>query len=233
MNSTRHKLRAASGPAKPEFAAKVPKRPKNQALPGEVRIIGGQWRSRRIEVPLSEGLRPTGDRVRETLFNWLGPTLAGKRCLDLFAGTGVLGLEALSRGAASVDWVERDALVARKLRATSNAFSESDPVPGRGMVHQQDAMTFLAGRGAAHYDLVFLDPPFALSPWSELLPRLLPRVVPGGRLYVEAPELPAALRPPPKGWLIIREARAGAVWFALLQREYSQPSDLSQPTQEP
>lgn len=201
-------------------------------MPGQVRIIGGQWRSRRIEVPEATGLRPTGDRIRETLFNWLGQTLAGKRCLDLFAGTGVLGFEALSRGAASVDWVERDTQVARKLRTCLADLSASDPVSGRGAIHQQDAMAFLSGRAAAEYDLVFLDPPFAMNPWAELLPLLVSHVAAGGTVYVEAAEQPTALNPPPVGWLIIRESRAGAVWFALLQREYSHPSDSSRTTQD-
>lgn len=201
--------------------------------PGEVRIIGGRWRSRRIEVPVAEGLRPTGDRIRETLFNWLGQSLAGQRCLDLFAGTGVLGFEALSRGAQSVDWVERNAPTARKLKATLEAFQSSDPLAGQGAVHHADALTFLHARRDRAYDLVFLDPPFAMNPWFDLLPRLAPCLADGGRVYVEAAAKPDALNPPPKGWLIIRESRAGAVWFALLQCEYSQadpPDSLPQST---
>lgn len=234
MNSRRDKARGAgllhNAPA---TTVKSAKRPGRGTPSGEVRIIGGQWRSRRIEVALAEGLRPTGDRVRETLFNWVGPTLHGKRCLDLFAGTGVLGLESLSRGAVAVDWVERDAQVARKLREALAALVSSDPVPGLGTIHLQDARTFLAGRTLPVYDLVFLDPPFALSPWAELLPGLFTCVAPGGKVYVEAAERPEALCPPPKGWLIIRESRAGAVWFALLQREYSQSPDSSPTTQAP
>lgn len=192
---------------------------------GEVRIIGGHWRSRRIEVQTAENLRPTGDRVRETLFNWLGQSLAGQRCLDLFAGTGVLGFEALSRLAASVDWVESNPKVARALRTSLAVLSANDPVPGRGAVHQMDAFSFLSGRGTDAYDVVFLDPPFVMNRWEVLLPHVLPRVAQRGKVYIEAPERPAALNPPPDGWLIIRESRAGAVWFALLQREYSQDSD--------
>lgn len=190
------------------------------AAPGEIRIIGGQWRSRRIGVPVAEGLRPTGDRIRETLFNWLGPTLAGKRCLDLFAGTGILGLEALSRGAASVDWLERNAAVARRLRDSLAQLQESDPVVGRGAVHQRDALTFI-DQCDGGYDVVFLDPPFALNPWSELLALLPGILAPDAKVYVEAAGRPAALDPPPGGWLIIRQSQAGAVWFALLGSEYS------------
>lgn len=186
-----------------------------------VRVIGGQWRSRHIEVLDSEGLRPTGDRIRETLFNWLGPTLVGKRCLDLFAGTGVLGIEALSRGAPEVVWVEKSLPASRQLRMVVESFQEKDPVSGTGMVHHADALSFLK-RAKTQFDIVFLDPPFALSVWSSLWPMLDELVLPGGRIYVEAPTQPAVLTPPPQGWLIIRQASAGAVWFALLQREYSE-----------
>jgi 16S rRNA (guanine966-N2)-methyltransferase len=200
-----------------------PARPAGRgAKPGEVRIIGGRWRSRRIDVPTAEGLRPTGDRIRETVFNWVGPTLAGRRCLDLFAGTGVLGLEALSRGAASVDWVERNAPVARRLKETLDAFQASDPVVGQGAVHTADALAYVDNDRGGVFDLVFLDPPFALNLWTELWPRLEQRIADGGMVYVEAPAPPPTLSPPPEGWLIIRQSRAGAVWFALLQREYSQ-----------
>ena len=194
---------------------------------GVVRVIGGQWRSRQIEVLDSEGLRPTGDRIRETLFNWLGSSLAGRRCLDLFAGTGVLGLEALSRGAAHVDWVEKSLPAVRQLRSVVNSFQEKDPVSGTGLVHHADALAYLK-RVNSQFDLVFLDPPFALSVWSSLWHLLDERVLPGGRVYVEAPAVPTELSPPPRGWLIIRQSTAGAVWFALLQREYSQaPQSIS------
>lgn len=176
--------------------------------------------------------------MRETLFNWLGPTLAGRRCVDLFAGTGVLGFEALSRGARAVDWVERDARTARRVAATLATLQASDPLAGIGKVFHQDALAFVRSDSGNRegYDLVFLDPPFALDPWEELLPRLVPHVSVGGKVYVEAAERPPALSPPPAGWLIIRESRAGAVWFALLQREYSPDagaSDSSKGTPDP
>lgn len=194
---------------------------------GAIRVIGGQWRSRRIEVLESEGLRPTGDRIRETLFNWLGPTLAGRRCLDLFAGTGVLGVEALSRGAAQVVWVEKSPAASRQIRAIVTTFQETDPVNGAGIVHHADALTFLK-RNTTRFDVAFLDPPFSLSVWSSLWPMLDDHILPGGRVYIEAPAKPAELAPPPQGWHIIRQATAGAVWFALVQREYSQaPTPIS------
>ncbi|MDX2219791.1 MAG: 16S rRNA (guanine(966)-N(2))-methyltransferase RsmD [Burkholderiales bacterium] len=218
---------------RPSPAATSRQAASRNTAPGEIRIIGGQWRSRRIGVPVAEGLRPTGDRIRETLFNWLGPTIAGKRCLDLFAGTGILGLEALSRGAASVDWLERNAAVARHLRGSHAALQESDPVSGHGEIHQRDALSFLELRGTGGYDVVFLDPPFAMNPWRELLTALPSKLAKDAKVYVEAAQRPDVLNPPPEGWLIIRESQAGAVWFALLQCEYSQVDPSTPNTQRP
>src|SRR5262245_39524151 len=120
-----------------------------------LRIIGGEWRGRRIRFPGKGGIRPTPDRVRETLFNWLMAKVPGSRCLDLFAGSGALGLEALSRGAAQVTFVERDRENAASLAATA-----AELAPGRAVVIEGDALAWLAGTAEA-YDVVFLDPPFA------------------------------------------------------------------------
>jgi len=188
-----------------------------QKRPNALRIIGGEWRGRRIRFPGLAGLRPTPDRVRETLFNWLAPVVGGSRCLDLFAGSGALGLEALSRGAASVSFVEREREAADCLRETATALA-----PERVRVVHGDALAWLRGP-AQPFDIVFLDPPFG----SDLLPAAVGALEAGGWLaphafiYLEAP---AADGPPglPANWSLHRSGRAGAVGYHLARR----PGDL-------
>ena len=183
-----------------------------RAASGRIRIIGGSLRNSRLEVPELPGLRPTPERVRETLFNWLAPVLEGARCLDLCAGTGALGIEALSRGAAGVQFVERDARAAQALRANLARLKADG-----GQVAALDAVAFLQG-AAQPYDLVFLDPPFALELW----PTLARQIEQGGWLaapgwiYVESPRghVPAL----PATWRLHREGQAGEVRFALYRR---------------
>src|SRR5580765_815361 len=127
--------------------------------PGRLRIVGGTLRGARLDVPGAPGLRPTPDRVRETLFNWLMPVIAGARCLDLFAGTGALGIEALSRGAAAADFVEADAQLADLLRANLLRLKQA------ARVVRSDALRFL-GETDVRYDVVFLDPPFGAALWT-------------------------------------------------------------------
>jgi 16S rRNA (guanine966-N2)-methyltransferase len=134
-----------------------------KSQPGRLRIVAGNWRSRLLEIADVPGLRPTSARIRETLFNWLAPRLAGARCLDLFAGTGALGLEALSRGAAHCDFVEKSAQAAATLRSNVAAL-ESEAAT----VHAKDALEFLRDTDAVKFDIVFLDPPFA----ADMLPEL-------------------------------------------------------------
>lgn len=180
--------------------------------PGQVRIIGGDLRNSRLLVPELPGLRPTPARVRETLFNWLAPTIAGARCLDLCAGTGALGIEAYSRGAAAVQFVERDAQAAQALRANL-ARLKLDPAT----VATLEAAVFLRGAAQPH-DLVFLDPPFALDLWAPLAQQLES----GGWLsahaliYVESPRAGVPGLPP--NWSVHREGHAGEVRFALYRR---------------
>jgi 16S rRNA (guanine966-N2)-methyltransferase len=166
-----------------------------------------------LRFPPQEEIRPTPDRVRETLFNWLAPRIAGARCLDLFAGSGALGLEALSRGAAQVTFVERDAAAVRELRAR---LSEWDAVGGQ--VEHGDALHFLAGP-AQSFDIVFLDPPF-VSTLAAQAGRLLEErswLSRNALIYVEAaahsglPELPPT-------WQITKAKQAGAVGYHLLTR---------------
>jgi 16S rRNA (guanine966-N2)-methyltransferase len=159
-----------------------------------VRIIGGEWRSRLISFPSRPDLRPTPDRVRETLFNWLGQDLTAKTCLDLFAGSGALGLEAASRGARRVTLVERDAAVFRALRA-SCALLGADAVE----LERADALEFLR-RCSDRYDVIFLDPPFRADYWPRLLPLLPRHMTPDAVVYCES----AGRHELPAGWQVDR-----------------------------
>lgn len=163
-------------------------------------------RSRVVTFPDAPGLRPTPDRVRETLFNWLGQTLHGRSCLDLFAGSGVLGFEAASRGAAQVTLVERNPAVFRALRANLKNLAL-----GNVFAHPQDGLEF-ASRDTQRYDVIFLDPPFA----SDYLPRLLEilpaRVNPEGVVYVES----GAAVDIPAPWQVLKSGRAGQVYYQLI-----------------
>ena len=180
---------------------------------GRVRIIAGRLRGSRIDVPDRPGLRPTPDRVRETLFNWLMPYIESARVLDLFAGTGALGIEALSRGAASVDFVERDRELAEALRATLGRLKQNDVA----QVHAMGAESFLA-QPRPPYALVLLDPPFAEKLWEPTAQRLEAGgfLVDGAMIYVESPGNP----PPslPESWRLHRELTAGDVRAALYRR---------------
>lgn len=164
-----------------------------KTAPGSIRIIGGRWRGTKLAVPDSPGLRPSGDRVRETLFNWLMPKLAGARVLDLFAGTGVLGLEAVSRGAAHAVLVERDAALVRNLRVAVNRLSAQAAVE----VMQADALAWLHAQPTGAYDLAFVDPPFAGDLWANALAALSPRLADDAWLYVESPAGVQPALPPP------------------------------------
>lgn len=176
---------------------------------GQVRIIGGRWRGTRLAVPASPGLRPSSDRVRETLFNWLMPALPGARVLDLFAGTGALGWEALSRGAAHAVLVERDPALARALRETSMRLSAQD----RAEVVAGDGVAWLAGHGGEPFDIAFLDPPFADGLWERALTALAPRLAGQSWVYIESPVDMAPVVP--GAWTLHREGRTREVRFAL------------------
>jgi len=178
----------------------------------KVRIIGGAWRSRLIAFPPRKDLRPTPDRVRETLFNWLGQDLAGKACLDLFAGSGVLGFEAASRGAQRVAMVERDPVVFKALAANRSRL-RADAVE----LTKSDALEFLRA-DVGIYDVVFVDPPFAAGYWPRLAALLPPRLAPGAMVYHESGARPEHI----PGWEIWRESRAGQVRYRLLKRTESQ-----------
>jgi 16S rRNA (guanine966-N2)-methyltransferase len=188
----------------------------------QVRIIGGHWRRRVLRFPDALGLRPTPDRVRETLFNWLGQDLDGLRCLDLFAGSGALGIEALSRGASEVTLVEQAAPVVRALRQQVQDLGL--PASPALRIEHADALQFAARCRSAgqRFDIVFLDPPYRLDWWSRLAPLADHLVEDGGRLYVEC-EVPAA---PPAGWVAHREGKAGQVFYHLFERDEHRDVEL-------
>jgi 16S rRNA (guanine966-N2)-methyltransferase len=172
-----------------------------------VRIIAGKWRSRIVKFPAAAQLRPTPDRVRETLFNWLGQRLDDLACLDLFAGSGALGFEAMSRGARRVVMVERDRAIAEGLRGMAREL-EAEGLD----VEQGDALAWLA-RGGERFDVAFVDPPYASDLAVQALGLLPSRLNPGARVYVES----AAPLAPGARWRVLREDRAGAVRYALYE----------------
>jgi len=182
----------------------------SEASSGRVRIIGGLWKKSVLRFPAAADLRPTPDRVRETLFNWLGQDLRGRACLDLFAGSGALGFEAGSRGAARVVLVERDVGAVRALRDNASRLSALALE-----IVSRDANAYLSAT-KERFDVVFLDPPFRQNVLPELL-GCLPRVLKGGaRVYVEAPS-PVEATGMQQGWRELKRSRAGQVSFQLLE----------------
>jgi 16S rRNA (guanine966-N2)-methyltransferase len=185
---------------------------KRAAPRGEVRIISGAWRSRRLNFPASEGLRPTPDRVRETVFNWLTPYLPGAACLDLFAGSGAFGFEALSRAAARAVLVEKRLEVVAALRLNCEQLKA-----GQAEIVHADAAEYLRGPAAA-FDIVFLDPPYAsglLAPCVQLL-EARGWLKPDAYIYLEAPE--GEVPPLPETWRLVRSKTAGQVGYHLARR---------------
>ena len=193
----------------------MPRTPsKNSAvdrLPNRLRIVGGRWRGSRIDFPAIDAIRPSPDRVRETLFNWLQTRIVGARCLDLFAGSGALGIEALSRGAAEVTFVDREPQIGRHITQTLQRLGSIGAT-----VQVEDAARFL-GRAPSRFDVVFLDPPFA----SALLQIAFDKLPQGwladdAYIYVECPaDVP--LPPLPTGWTVYRSKQAGQVGYHLLR----------------
>ena len=201
----------AASPA-PAKAAKVAAKVASGA--GEVRIIGGQWKRTRLPVAQRPGLRPTPDRVRETLFNWLGQDLSGWHCLDAFAGTGALGLEAASRGAASVLMVEQDAGLVAQLHQHQQRLQANTVRVQRG-----DALAALRQVAGQGLDLVLLDPPFdATALFVPAVQAAAAALAPQGFIYLEAPSAWTQEQLAPLGLALHRHLRAGAVHAHLLQR---------------
>lgn len=180
----------------------------------QLRIIGGHWRGRKLGFPDVDGLRPTGDRIRETLFNWLAPDIQGAHCLDLFAGSGALGLEALSRGAESSLLLEKNPLAAQQLKSNLQLLQA-----GNGRVEQADSLQWLGQQKPSYrFDIVFIDPPFALDLWDKIAVALETHhwLSAEAIIYLEAPrdahlQLPAT-------WQLHRDKQAGQVSFRLYHR---------------
>jgi 16S rRNA (guanine966-N2)-methyltransferase len=182
--------------------------------PGSVRIIGGLWRGRRLPVPDIAGLRPSGDRCRETLFNWLQPSLRNAKCVDLFAGTGALGFEAVSRGAAHAVLVEKSRVAATLLRHSVGMLDTAQV-----SVVEGDALCWLLQQAPASMDIVFLDPPFALNLADQVIATLAQSqaLCSGGLVYLES----AAAGPVPapgQGWEVLKEKQLGEVRMQLFKR---------------
>jgi len=184
---------------------------KKKSQSGQLRIVAGNWRSRLLQIADVPGLRPTPERIRETLFNWLTPGIHGARCLDLCAGTGALGLEALSRGAGEVVFVERSAVAIKALK--SNIALLGGP---NADVLNLDAQQYLAGPRPTPFDIVFLDPPFADDLYGELCRLLVEQrwLADDARIYIEMdkeqPELSL-----PSGWRVLKNKKAGKVRYML------------------
>lgn len=186
---------------------------KKKPRPGRLRIVAGKWRSRLLDIADVPGLRPTSERIRETLFNWLGPTIPGARCLDLFAGTGALGLEALSRGAADAVFVEKSPLAVKVLRDNVQLLAATT-----ADVRQGDALAFLQAPPGEKFDIVFLDPPFAADMLDDLC-RLIDEasVLGGGALVYLEDDRARAETELPSGWRILKSKTAGNVRYSLAQ----------------
>jgi 16S rRNA (guanine966-N2)-methyltransferase len=195
----------------PKSAPKRPSRPR-AVQSHEVRIIGGQWRRTRLKVADKPGLRPTPDRVRETLFNWLGQDLSGLCCLDAFAGTGVLGFEAASRGAASVQLVELNSALIDELKKTQIQLQASAVQVLRG-----DGVAALRQAAPASLDVVFLDPPFDAPLFEPALAACARALAPEGLVYLESPTLWTDALLSPMGLVVHRHLKAGAVHAHLLR----------------
>lgn len=187
-----------------------------------VRIIGGEWRRRVLRFPDSLGLRPTPDRVRETLFNWLGQDLAGLNCLDLFAGSGALGFEAASRGASKVVMIESAPKVLAALKESAEMLGK-DP---RLEIVRGDAVQYLSSRSSTslQFDVIFIDPPYKQG-WIERLAPLLSKVLkPDAAIYVEAEHKLDNLGPALEHWRTVRRGKAGEVHFHLMQQDTNDES---------
>ncbi|HZW58848.1 MAG TPA: 16S rRNA (guanine(966)-N(2))-methyltransferase RsmD [Woeseiaceae bacterium] len=180
--------------------------------PGRLRIVAGKWRRRLLPVPDGEGLRPTAARIRETLFNWLAPHIAGARCLDLCAGSGALAFEALSRGAHCATLVETSPRALAALRQSA-ALLDADAAT----IRRADAVRFLHGAAAMRYDIVFIDPPYAADLQGKLCRLLADRgwLAEGALVYLEQ-ERNKPLPELPDGWQAVRERTAGNVRYLLL-----------------
>lgn len=206
--------KASPSPSKRPSSKRPPsKRPQSQgARSHEVRIIGGQWKRTKLKVADKPGLRPTPDRVRETLFNWLGQDLRGQRCVDAFAGTGALGFEAASRGAPDVLLIERDGALVEQLEKTKAQLTAQAIRIQRG-----DGLVALGQQPPASCDVIFLDPPFDAPLQAPALQAIARVLSPAGFIYVESPQAWTDAMLAPCNLVLCRYLKAGAVHAHLLQ----------------
>jgi len=191
--------------------SKKPGAANNKPRPGRLRIVAGKWRSRLLDIAEVPGLRPTSERVRETLFNWLAPSIQGARCLDLFAGTGALGFEALSRGATQVVYVDNSRRAIQLLTNSAKILGASGAI-----IHCGDAVEFVRAAAPASFDIVFLDPPFADDRLEDIC-RLIDELgllAPGARIYLEQDRAKPGITLP-EHWRILKERTAGNVRYML------------------
>lgn len=196
--------------ARPGEASATERPSTRHPVPHQVRIVGGQWKRTPLAVADKPGLRPTPQRLRETLFNWLGQNLAGWRVLDAFAGSGALGFEAASRGAAEVVMLERDADLVQQLQAVQQRLRAATV-----QVHRADALVWMSRCAPGRFDLVLLDPPFEADLTDQAVSLAVRLVGEGGWIHVESPvERTAA----PAGFERVRHAQIGAVHAQLLRR---------------
>ncbi len=189
-------------------------RSKHREKTAQVRIIGGQWRGRKLEFPTVQDLRPTGDRIRETLFNWLGADLPGARCLDLFAGSGALGIEALSRGASAVYFIDSSPQVTKQLSNNLNTLGHK-----QSQVVQANSLEWLTKAQSQCFDLIFVDPPFSLNLTGECLHLLSESnlLKDPALVYFEMARDQTALQLPANNWQIYRHKETGQVQYGLIK----------------
>jgi 16S rRNA (guanine966-N2)-methyltransferase len=188
-------------------------KPQKKSPPGRLRIVAGIWRSRLLDIADVDGLRPTSERIRETLFNWLAMKIVGARCLDLCAGTGALGLEALSRGATETVLVEKSAKAIDALRQNVAALGAD-----RAIVRQADALDFLRSGEFGKFDIVFLDPPFAADMLEDMCRLLEEKAVltADARVYLEQDrDRPEVVLP--EGWMVLKSKSSGNVRYSLVK----------------
>ncbi len=187
-------------------------RKKTQKQSNSFRLIAGKWRGKRLSLEANSQLRPTGDRVRETLFNWLSTNITNSKCLDLFAGSGSLGFEALSRGAIYCDFVETNKHTAKQIRVNTELLDLS---PKQIDIHIKPALEFLKNTHLQTYDIIFLDPPFRMNFIQELIPHLAAVTQTDSLIYIEI-EKESVLPELPHNWSVIREKTAGQVRYHLV-----------------
>lgn len=193
---------------------------KSAGARNKLRIIGGRWRARQLSFPDQEGLRPTGDRIRETLFNWLAPNLPGAHCLDLFGGSGALSFEAVSRGAASATMIDTSDRACRALLANREALHAEQEIT----VLNADTLQWLHSATDRRFDIVFVDPPFGSDLLEPALTALAKSMAlhPGSLVYVESAL--DTVYDVPKGWKTLRQKQSGKVSYRLLEIEAPSPA---------